>query len=93
VRYCPLGRNARSVGTVDGIADLYIPAAVGAPMLRKLGAFGLVGLVVVLAGLALVAWESRIIAAGLALMLLGFGLTVKALVSNLLGSLGMGGMI
>mgnify|MGYP006302996007 CR=1 FL=1 len=62
-------------------------------MLRRLGAFGLVGIVVVLAGLALVAWESRIIAAGLALMLLGFGLTVKALVSNLLGSLGMGGMM
>ncbi|WP_121820118.1 DUF7470 family protein [Halostella salina] len=62
-------------------------------MLRKLGAAGLVGLVVVLVGLALVAWESRIIAAGLALMLLGFGLTVKALVSNLLGSLGMGGMM
>ncbi|WP_135536699.1 MULTISPECIES: hypothetical protein [Halostella] len=62
-------------------------------MIKKLGAVGIVGIVVVLAGLALVAWESQIIAAGLALMLLGFVLTVKALVSNLLSSFGMGGMM
>jgi hypothetical protein len=62
-------------------------------MLKKLGATGIVGIVIVLAGLGLVAYAEPIIAAGLALILFGFGLTVKALVSGLLSSFGMGGMV
>ena len=60
-------------------------------MLRKLGAIGILGVAAVLAGLALIAWAEPVVAAGMALVLLGFGLTVKALVSNLLSSFGMGG--
>ena len=62
-------------------------------MLRKLGAIGILGVAAVLAGLALIAWAEPVVAAGMALVLLGFGLTVKALVSNLLSSFGMGGMM
>lgn len=62
-------------------------------MLRKLGAVGVLGVAVVLAGLALIAVADPVVAAGMALVLLGFGLTVKALVSNLLSSFGMGGMM
>ncbi|PSQ28242.1 hypothetical protein BRD03_04120 [Halobacteriales archaeon QS_9_68_17] len=62
-------------------------------MLRKLGAVGVLGVAVVLAGLALIAVADPVVAAGMALVLLGFGLTVKALVSNLLSSFGMGGIM
>ena len=62
-------------------------------MLRKLGAVGVLGVAVVLAGLALIAVADPVVAAGMALVLLGFGLTVKALVSNLLSLFGMGGMM
>ncbi|WP_135821694.1 DUF7470 family protein [Halostella litorea] len=62
-------------------------------MFDKLGISGIVGVVVVLGGLGLIAYADPIVAAGMALVLFGFGLTVKALVSNLLGSLGMGGMV
>ena len=62
-------------------------------MIKKLGAIGIVGIVIVLSGLALIAWANPVVAAGMALVLLGFGLTVKALVSNLLSSFGMGGMM
>lgn len=62
-------------------------------MLEKLGAIGVLGIVVILGGLGLIAWANPVVAAGMALVLFGFGLTVKALVSNLLSSFGMGGMM
>ncbi|NHN46018.1 hypothetical protein G9464_00205 [Halostella sp. JP-L12] len=62
-------------------------------MLEKLGAIGVLGIVVILGGLGLIAWADPVVAAGMALVLFGFGLTVKALVSNLLSSFGMGGMM
>ena len=62
-------------------------------MFEKLGAIGVLGIVVILGGLGLIAWANPVVAAGMALVLFGFGLTVKALVSNLLSSFGMGGMM
>jgi hypothetical protein len=62
-------------------------------MLDKLGAVGVVGLLLAVAGIAVVAVESLIIAGGLALVLVGLGVTAFGLVKNLLGSLGMGAML
>lgn len=61
-------------------------------MLKKLGAAGIVGLLALLGGIALIAYESLIIAGGLALILAGLGLMVRSLIQSVLGSMGMGGM-
>lgn len=61
-------------------------------MLRRLGALGIVGVLAMLGGLALIAVADPIIAAGIGLMLLGTGLVVRSLVSSLMGAMGMGGM-
>lgn len=58
-------------------------------MLRKLGAVGVGGLLVMLAGVLLVAWESPLIAAGLALVLAGLGMLIRAAVSAVMGQFGM----
>ena len=58
-------------------------------MLKNLGPQGIVGLVIVLAGIGLIAYESLLIAAGMALVLVGLGLVVKALISGMLQSFGM----
>ena len=58
-------------------------------MLDRLGAAGVAGFVVMLVGLVLVAWESLVVAAGLAFMLVGLGLVVKALVGNVMRQFGM----
>lgn len=62
-------------------------------MLDKLGAAGLVGVLVVFGGIGLLAWINPLIAAGMGLVVAGLGLLVYGLVSNLLASFGMGGMI
>lgn len=62
-------------------------------MLDKLGAKGLFGLLVLLAGIGVVAWQSPIIAAGMALVVVGFVLTAWGLVSGLMESFGMGAMM
>ncbi|MFC6905989.1 DUF7470 family protein [Halalkalicoccus tibetensis] len=61
-------------------------------MFDRLDAVGVFGLLLVLAGLALVALENLLIAGGLVLVLLGLGLAVKSLVSGMLSAFGMGGM-
>ncbi|GAA0669683.1 hypothetical protein ACFQDG_17000 [Natronoarchaeum mannanilyticum] len=61
-------------------------------MLKRLGATGIVGLLAILGGIALIAYESLVIAGGIALVLAGIGLVVRALVSSLINSMGMGGM-
>jgi len=61
-------------------------------MIKRLGATGIVGLVAIIGGIALIAYHSPIAAAGIALVLAGFGLVVRALVSSLINSMGMGGM-
>lgn len=62
-------------------------------MLDKLGAKGIVGILLLLAGIGVVAWQQPIVAAGIALVVVGFVLTAWGLVSGLLSSLGMGGMM
>jgi len=46
-------------------------------MLDKLGTTGLLGLLCVLAGIVVVAWKAPIVAAGLAIVLVGLGLLVR----------------
>lgn len=58
-------------------------------MYDKLGPLGIVGLLVIVGGIALIAYQNVLIAAGLALILVGLGLVVKALVSSVLTSFGM----
>lgn len=60
-------------------------------MFDRLGALGVVGIVLAVAGLALVAVESLLVAGGLALVLVGLGLAAKSLVSGMLATFGMGG--
>jgi hypothetical protein len=62
-------------------------------MLDKLGAAGIVGLLLVLGGLGLVAYVEPIIAAGIALVLAGLGLTLKAIVSSFVSAMGLGGAL
>ncbi|MDS0281869.1 DUF7470 family protein [Haloarcula onubensis] len=61
-------------------------------MLDKLGLPGLAGVVVLFAGIGLVAWQNLILAAGLALVVGGLGLVVYGLVTSLLSTFGLGGM-
>ncbi|MFC4540664.1 hypothetical protein ACFO5R_01830 [Halosolutus amylolyticus] len=58
-------------------------------MIRNLGPLGIVGLLIVVAGIGLIAWADPIVAVGMALVLAGLGLVVKALISNVLGAWGM----
>jgi len=62
-------------------------------MLDKLGAKGIVGVLLLVAGVAVIALQNLIIAAGIGLVVLGFVLTAWGLVSGLLASFGMGGMM
>ncbi len=58
-------------------------------MIGNLGPLGIGGLVLLLAGVALVAHASLQIAAGIALVVAGLGLVVKSLVAGMLQSWGM----
>lgn len=58
-------------------------------MLDKLGALGVVGIVTLLAGIALIAYENLVIAGGLALVLVGLGLTVRSIVTGMLSQFGL----
>jgi hypothetical protein len=62
-------------------------------MLDKLGTKGILGLLLLLAGIAVIAYVNLIIAAGIGLVVLGFVLTAWGLVSGLMASFGMGGMM
>lgn len=79
------GSLRSSRGTV---AVFTAPLPVGA-MYERLGIGGIVGLLLVLGGIALVAWQAPIVAAGLAFVLAGLGLVVRALVGNVLRQFGM----
>jgi hypothetical protein len=61
-------------------------------MLKRLGAVGILGLLLMIGGLGVVTWAAPMVGLGLALVFLGTGLIVKALISNLVSSMGMGGM-
>ncbi|WP_018256828.1 DUF7470 family protein [Halomicrobium katesii] len=60
-------------------------------MFDKLGIAGLLGVVVMLGGIALVAWQAPIVAAGIAFVVAGLGLIVYGMVTNLLSAFGLGG--
>ncbi|WP_435176939.1 DUF7470 family protein [Halorussus sp. AFM4] len=62
-------------------------------MLDKLGAKGIVGVLLLLAGVAVIALQNLIIAAGIGLVVVGFVLTAWGLVSGLMSSFGLGGMM
>ena len=62
-------------------------------MFDKLGALGIVGLLLTLGGLGVVASQNLILAGGVALVLVGLAVTALGIVRNLLSSLGMGGMV
>ena len=62
-------------------------------MLKHLGMGGILGLLLLLGGIVIIAWESLIVAAGLAIAIAGLGLIVRSLVSSALGAMGMGGML
>jgi hypothetical protein len=62
-------------------------------MFDKLGIPGILGLLFMLGGIAIVALENIILAGGLALVIAGVGLVVFGLIKNLLSSFGMGGMV
>jgi len=59
-------------------------------MFNKLGLAGVLGFLVVLGGIAILAWQNLFIAGGIALVVAGLGLIVYGLVTNLLSALGMG---
>ncbi|MFC4450816.1 DUF7470 family protein [Halorussus aquaticus] len=62
-------------------------------MLGKLGAKGIVGVLLLIGGLGVVAWQQPIVAAGIGLVVVGFVLIAWGLVSGLMSSFGLGGMM
>ncbi|GAB3689573.1 hypothetical protein GCM10028857_25070 [Salinarchaeum chitinilyticum] len=62
-------------------------------MLKHLGIGGIVGLLLLVGGIAIIAWQNLLIASGLAIAIAGLGLIVRSLVSSALGAMGMGGMV
>ncbi|WP_135365071.1 DUF7470 family protein [Halosimplex halophilum] len=62
-------------------------------MLDKLGAAGVVGILVILGGIGLIASVEPLIAAGIGLVVAGVGLILYGVVTNVLASFGMGGMV
>ena len=62
-------------------------------MFGKLGLKGALGVLLLLAGIAVIALQNLIIAAGIGLVVVGFVLVAWGLVSGLLASFGMGGMM
>ena len=62
-------------------------------MLSKLGIPGVLGILFLIGGVALVTWESLVIGGGIALVIAGLGLIIYGMISTLFSSLGMGGMV
>jgi hypothetical protein len=62
-------------------------------MFDKFGVAGLAGVLLVFGGVGLTAWQNPIIAGALVLIVVGLGLIIYGLVTNLIQSLGMGQMI
>lgn len=60
-------------------------------MFQRLGLAGVLGVVVLFAGIAVIAWQNLAIAGGVALVIAGIGFVVYGLVTNLLSALGIGG--
>ena len=58
-------------------------------MVGNIGLTGLVGVVLLIAGLGIVAVENPVIAIGFSLVLVGIGLVAKGLITNIMRSFGM----
>lgn len=58
-------------------------------MLQKLGAFGVLGLLLLLAGIGMTAYANPVVGLGMALMVAGIGLLVKRGVDQVMGMFGM----
>jgi hypothetical protein len=57
-------------------------------MLDKLGLSGVFGALLMLAGVAIVAWKAPIVAAGIVLVLLGLALVVRRVAKSVMGMFG-----
>lgn len=62
-------------------------------MLTRLGIPGVLGVLLLFGGVALVAWENLVIGGGIALVIAGLGLVVYGMITTLLSSMGVGGMV
>lgn len=62
-------------------------------MFDKLGVAGLLGVLLLFGGIGLIAWENLVVGGGVALVIAGLGLVVYGMITNLLTSMGMGGMV
>ncbi len=62
-------------------------------MFGKLGIAGVLGVLVMGVGVAVIASQNPIIAGGIALIVAGLGFVVYGLITNVLSRLGMGGGI
>ena len=58
-------------------------------MLDKIGPSGILGVLLVLAGVGTVAWNAPIVAAGLVLVLLGLALVVRSAAKSVMGMFGI----
>jgi len=59
-------------------------------MLKQLGGAGVLGFLVLLAGIGVLAYVNPIIGAGVALVVAGLGLVTYGMVTNMMRALGMG---
>jgi hypothetical protein len=62
-------------------------------MLKKLGIAGILGLLLMVAGVALAAWVNILLGSALALVIAGLGLIVYGMVTNLMQAMGLGQMM
>lgn len=58
-------------------------------MFNKLGLSGVLGLVLMVAGVAVVAWRAPVVAAGLTAVLVGLALVARGAVQSVMGMFGM----
>lgn len=62
-------------------------------MLRNLGLPGILGVVLLIGGVALATWYDLLVGSALAMVIAGLGLVVYGLVTNLMRAMGMGSMM
>ncbi|MEF8777119.1 MAG: hypothetical protein V5A43_11545 [Haloarculaceae archaeon] len=62
-------------------------------MFEQLGIAGVIGVLVLLAGIGVIATENLIVAGGVALVIAGLGFLVYGIITQLAQAMGMGGMV
>lgn len=58
-------------------------------MLDKLGLSGIFGLLLMVAGIAVVAWKAPVVAAGLTAVIVGLALVARGAIQSVMGMFGM----